>query len=308
MKIYVAITNNKWFRNLSEISEDIDEVNFWQPSGRSQFRALKPGELFLFKLHSPYNYIAGGGFFTHSTLLSVSLAWDAFEESNGANSLNEMCSLIEQYRGQTPSTEDYQIGCIILTQPFFLREDEWIPLPQNWKLGIRQGKSYDTTKKYGEKLWKEVQLRLKSGSEVFNERISEQRERYGSPIIVIPRLGQGGFRVIVTDIYQRIGAVTQERTLPTLEAAHIKPFSESGPHDIRNGILFRSDIHRIFDKGYATISPDYHFEVSKRIKEDFDNGETYYKMHGVKLHIPRKKEFKPKPEFIAWHNENVYLG
>jgi len=36
-------------------------VNFWQPSGKQQFRALAPGELFLFKLHSPDNFIVGGG-------------------------------------------------------------------------------------------------------------------------------------------------------------------------------------------------------------------------------------------------------
>lgn len=51
-----------------------------------------------------------------------------------------------------------------------------------------------------------------------------------------------------------------------------------------------------------------YFDVSRSIKEEFDNGEIYYKMHGVKHHLPREKEFKPKPEFITWHNENIYLG
>jgi len=93
-----------------------------------------------------------------------------------------------------------------------------------------------------------------------------------------------------------------------LEAAHIKPFSESGPNDVGNGILFRSDIHRLFDKGYATISPDFHFEVSNRIKTEFHNGKTYYKMHGSKIHLPRDNRLKPKSEFIEWHNNKVYLG
>jgi len=43
----------------------IDEVNFWQPGGRSRFRRLNPGEPFLFKLHAPYNFIVGGGFFVN---------------------------------------------------------------------------------------------------------------------------------------------------------------------------------------------------------------------------------------------------
>ena len=48
--------------------------------------------------------------------------------------------------------------------------------------------------------------------------------------------------------------MTRERTLPALEAAHIKPYNDSGPHDVRNGLLLRSDIHKLFDTGYVTIS------------------------------------------------------
>ena len=68
MKIYVAVTDNNWHKFLSE-KPDINEVNFWQPSGKSRFHALNPGDLFLFKLHSLYNKIAGGWFFDHSSIL-----------------------------------------------------------------------------------------------------------------------------------------------------------------------------------------------------------------------------------------------
>ncbi len=81
MKFFVGITDSDWFDILSNLPY-IDEVNFWQPSGKTQFRALKPGEPFLFKLHSPLNYIVGCGFFAHSTILPSSLAWDAFGEKN----------------------------------------------------------------------------------------------------------------------------------------------------------------------------------------------------------------------------------
>ncbi len=36
-------------------------MNFWQPSGRGRFGALRPGEPFLFKLHAPFNVVVGGG-------------------------------------------------------------------------------------------------------------------------------------------------------------------------------------------------------------------------------------------------------
>ena len=60
---------------------------------------------------------------------------------------------------------------------------------------------------------------------------------------------------MVTDAYQRKCAVTGERTLPALEAAHIKPFAEGGSHNPQNGLLLRRDIHALFDGGYVTVTP-----------------------------------------------------
>jgi len=56
VRAYVGITDLDWFRFLAS-RPDIDEVNFWQPSARTRFAALAPGELFLFKLHSPNDYL-----------------------------------------------------------------------------------------------------------------------------------------------------------------------------------------------------------------------------------------------------------
>ena len=269
MKAFVGVTDFEWFTHLSSI-ENIDEINFWQPSGSSLFRALKSGEPFLFKLHSPRNYIVGGGFFAHSSILPVSLAWDAFDIKNGATSLSEMRNRIEKYRRSAPSIEDYHIGCILIEQPFFFSQDQWIPVPEDWSSNIVRGKTYDLTQEIGERLWAEVQLNIQVVNNLGQSVHSVgDLPRYGAPITVLPRLGQGSFRVMVTDVYNRRCAVTQERTLPALEAAHIKPYSESGPHKVENGILFRSDIHKLFDTGYVTISNEYRFEVSRRIKEEF---------------------------------------
>jgi hypothetical protein len=57
MKLFVGVTNNDWFRFLSE--RQPDEVNFWRPRSQTDFKALQPGDLFLFKLHSPLDFIAG---------------------------------------------------------------------------------------------------------------------------------------------------------------------------------------------------------------------------------------------------------
>jgi hypothetical protein len=65
VRFFVGITDRDWFDFLSRM-DGLDEVNFWQPSGQQQFRALQIGEPFLFKLHSPHDYIVVGGFFSHS--------------------------------------------------------------------------------------------------------------------------------------------------------------------------------------------------------------------------------------------------
>jgi hypothetical protein len=81
MKLFVGVTNNEWFRFLSERKPA--EVNFWRPRSQTDFKALQPGDLFLFKLHSPLDFIAGGGVFVRHSFLPLPLAWQAFSEKNG---------------------------------------------------------------------------------------------------------------------------------------------------------------------------------------------------------------------------------
>ena len=309
MRIFVGVTDFEWYQFLSSKPE-IDEVNFWRPSAIGQFRALSPGEPFLFKLHSPRNFIVGGAFFAHYSELPVSLAWNAFEEKNGANSIGEMRHRIEHYRHSKSTIEDYKIGCILLEQPFFFPEGEWINVPQNWKPNIVQGKGYSTDETIGGELWEKVKIRLEGVKHEISSfaGVAESPARYGTPVLTTPRLGQGSFRIMVTDIYHRRCAVTQERALPALEASHIKPYSEKGPHLVNNGVLLRADIHKLLDSGYVTITPDYHFEVSQRIKTDFNNGKNYYALHGAQLSIPEKEDSRLSREFIIWHNEKVFLG
>jgi hypothetical protein len=43
-------------------------------------------------------------------------------------------------------------------------------------------------------------------------------------------------------------------------------------------VLLRRDIHSLFDAGCVTITPKLAFEVSRRIKEEFENGRRYYEL------------------------------
>lgn len=287
----------------------MDEVNFWQPSSRSTFKALQPGELFLFKLHSPFNFIVGGGFFAHWTRYPISLAWEIFEEKNGAHSFDEMRRLIIKRRSpQKERFEDFQIGCIILEQPFFFGRDKWISVPPDWRPSIEQGKHYDLEDEPGRSLWEKVQLFLSSrGKSWLPSKRTEEGPRYGTPTLARFRLGQGTFKILVTDAYGRACAITEEHSLPVLEAAHIKPYGDSGPHAVYNGLLLRSDVHRLFDRGYITVTPEYRIEVSRRLKEEFENGRSYYPYHGQVLHhLPANPADHPSKDLLIWHNEQIF--
>jgi len=303
INLIVAVTDGEWFELLRH-QPDLEEVNFWAPSA-ANFRALQPGELFLFKLHAPRNYIVGGGIFAHANTLPCSLAWKAFGRSNGAYSETEMRARIARYRRADPADRsDFPVGCRILTQPFFFDEHEWIPVPPSWSPNIVSFKIYSTDDPEGLDLWEAVVSRMNRTSV---SGMSEQAERFGAPQIIRPRLGQGAFRVLVTDIYQRRCAVTGERTLPALEASHIQPYSEGGSHEASNGLLLRSDIHSLFDAGYVTVTPDRCFEVSRRIKEEFENGRDYYALHGQPVTVPSDPAVRPEPSALRWHNEHRYL-
>jgi putative restriction endonuclease len=66
-----------------------DEVSFWRPSGKES-SAIEAGSPSVFKLRSPLNYIAGGGFFVRSEKLPLSTAWDVFGQKNGAENWNNV--------------------------------------------------------------------------------------------------------------------------------------------------------------------------------------------------------------------------
>ena len=131
-------------------------------------------------------------------------------------------------------------------------------------------------------------------------------ERFGSPVMIQPRLGQGVFRLAVTDAYGKACAVTREHSLPVLEAAHIKPYGEGGEHDVRNGLLLRADLHRLFDRGYITVTPGRRLEVSRLLKEEFSNGHSYYPLHGRTIERPPLDQHLPNPDALRWHNEHVF--
>jgi putative restriction endonuclease len=111
----------------------------------------------------------------------------------------------------------------------------------------------------------------------------------------------------ITSIYGKC-AVSGEHSIPVLEAAHIRPYSDSGNHDIQNGILLRSDIHKLYDRGYVTVDPDYTFKVSERLKDEFNNGKTYYQLENRRIWLPTDQSQWPSRENLEYHQQVLFKG
>ena len=310
MGLYVYPTDLKWFRYL-RFRSPLDEVNFWQPGGASEFRRLQPGELFLFRLKSPINKIAGGGVFEHASLFPLNGAWEAFGEKNGVASFSELFEAIATYRKKMnvePLREDSQIGCIILQAPFFLPDDEWIDVPPDYHPNLVQGKQFSLESKTGVELlrWATEKVHDAAVSPVIRERVAGPI--FGDPSLVRRRHGQGAFRVLVSDAYGRCCAVTGEKTLPVLEAAHIRPITRGGEHRVDNGLLLRSDLHKLFDLGYVTVTTAGQFRVSPKLRDAWHNGRIYYELERTDVRLPEAEPLRPSRIELEWHNDTVYRG
>jgi putative restriction endonuclease len=309
----VAVTDQLWFEYLSSIAVGgrLDEVNFWRPLSQKEFKALQPGEPFFFRLKHPFNAIAGYGYFVHDTKVPLRLAWDAFQERNGDPTFDRFVRRIADYRGQTPAGALFDardLTCLVLREVRFFERIHWVTWGEDreWQRQIVTYKVYDLTKGAG--LYLGELLRNHAPAELthsFEPVITDSRLWAQQAAVV--REGQGAFRVRVLDAYGRRCAVTGEHALPVLDAAHIQPYLGPSSNHVQNGLSLRADIHRLYDIGYVTVTPEYRFEVSRRLKDDFDNGKPYYELEGARLTVvPDDPSQRPSRAALEWHAANVF--
>ena len=252
MNAFIGLTNWDWFQFLSA-QRDLDEVNFWRPSDTRR-TSLASGTPFLFKLHQDRGgAIVGFGIFAAFTAKEAWIAWEAFGRKNGADSFQRFCGMLSRIRARHGHSSDtngnYHIGCLMISQPTFFERDNWVSPPSDWPVtGLMGGKSIDISRGEGGRVWNDCLARLR-GFPLSSPGVAAvgvpEGPRYGEPVLTRPRLGQGAFKLLVTDAYDGACAVTQEHSLPVLEAAHIRPYAEEGPHEVGNGLLLRTDIHKL---------------------------------------------------------------
>lgn len=312
MNVYIYPTDREWYRFLSR-QPGLDEVNFWRPGGKQRFKQLQPGDLFLFRLGKPDNAIAGGGTFTHFSFAPIERVWEAFGTKNGTPDYDTFLRLLARYKsldGDPEAVASSIIGCIVLTAPFFLPRSDWITVPEAYEVNSPQGQKFDGSSMVGQALIAAIAESFPSSSprrlwEPAPGDLVPEEMRFGESVVK-RRLGQGGFAFIVADAYEKRCAISGERTYPVLEAAHIVPVNRGGLHRPDNGLLLRSDIHKLFDRGYVTVRPNGEFAVSPRLRDDWKNGRIYYELDRRPIRLPDAEPLRPARTALEWHNDVIF--
>jgi putative restriction endonuclease len=309
VKAYVGVTDGDWYRYLAA-RPALTEVNFWRPAGSREFRVLAVGEAFFFKTHYPHNRVVGGGFYSGFRALRVSDAWEFFGEANGVSSLSEMRKRVSQYRrAPLAPHDDPLIGCVFVRDVAFFAPDESVEPPPDFAPNIVQGKGYDLSVGAA-RTYFDVLLNRLLGATVELDPNGPWRLSgpvYGDPRLTPQRLGQRAFQAVVFEAYHRRCAVTGAKIRPVLQAAHIRPLPVGGEHRVDNGLLLRSDVHTLYDRGYLAVDPGHRLRVSPRLRQEFGNGEEFYARAGTTIDIPERRPDRPNREFLEWHMDEVFL-
>jgi hypothetical protein len=117
---------------------------------------------------------------------------------------------------------------------------------------------------------------------------------------VVQRQGQPKFRQQLMQLYDRQCAVSRCDVADVLEAAHILPYR--GPHtnDLSNGVIFRADLHILFDEGLLAIDDS---SLSVQLAPSILNNRFYSEFQGLELHPSAEKI---DPELLRAHRH--YCG
>lgn len=107
------------------------------------------------------------------------------------------------------------------------------------------------------------------------------------------RRHQFQFRLNMMRLYDRKCAISGEDVVHVLEAAHIEDHANCGVNHAGNGLLLRSDLHRLFDAGKISIHPQ---SLEIGISSDLQNS-TYRSLSGLKLR-PRNDGTHPDEKYL----------
>lgn len=129
------------------------------------------------------------------------------------------------------------------------------------------------------------------------EDLKDERDRKLMKMAV--REGQDHFRTALLDAYGGRCAVTGFDAVETLEAAHIYPYKGPATNHVTNGLLLRSDIHRLFDRGAVAV----HETTHQVLVKPHLMVTQYEPLAELQLGLPRLAAHRPSTAALRSHRE-----
>lgn len=276
---------------------DNDEVN-------DLIEKIEPGTLVVLVLDkAEHTYIVGGGFYFRTSKFKPQEAWSLYGVRTGAISYETFLDEVKRHDGHEKST----LPCVILDSVFLFDDNVKFFLPDELRDNFQDRRCYHLSKEDPLALYlnKFVLLRRTSFLNKFGDSwqgvykaASERNERAYLP----------AFNARVFAAYNNKCAITGTKATPVLKAINIQPFYDFTFQGAQNGILLRSDISQLFEKGYLTA----YYENDTTIKVKLSKcskiawTKDYMQYDGAVLSTPKLKSLWPKKEFLEWHQHNCF--
>lgn len=213
--------------------------------------------------------------------------------------VSSMVKLRQIYAGAKMDDELFQLMCIpetreqlraILIETYFAPE---IRL----KL-MEQGHLNFAAYRYSEKL-----LKVAERKEPF-EKPKEESDWQQS-------IRDQGFRRTIVILYKHRCALCGIRMLTPeghtiVDAAHVKPWSESFDDHPTNGMALCKLCHWSFDKGLMSVGKEYEVLVSKRVSIEQNYPGHILTLTDRSIFTPDEHKFWPAQDNLHWHRKNLF--
>ncbi|MFC3532316.1 HNH endonuclease [Vogesella facilis] len=113
---------------------------------------------------------------------------------------------------------------------------------------------------------------------------------------ITKRQGQPAFRSGLLTAYEGRCAITDCAITQVLEAAHITPYLGPETNNIRNGLLLRSDLHTLWDKGMIFLDDAYTLRMLPSLASS-----EYATLDGKTIYLPNQEALRPSLAAIQAH-------
>lgn len=123
--------------------------------------------------------------------------------------------------------------------------------------------------------------------------------------LIADRSGQSAFRQRMLELYEGQCAITGAGVSAALEAAHIRPWSDSQDDDSGNGVLLRADLHALFDAKLITVNP---ITWQVCVAQPLTHDPIYRDLHGARLRQRRSDDAWPSAKRCGHTTRPFWTG